>query len=261
LQKTYGRRAGKQSDRSKSEHRMKRQLWSLVVILSMASSTSLAAGTQTFIELDGETTRVYFNDGDTFKVLSGPLKGKRSRLNGFNTLESYGPVHKWGTFSKKELLSNANEATQLVRKGGWHCKSEDSVDIYGRLLSTCTDMALALLEKGLAHAMNVSEEPADDALVAKQQEAIKAKRGMWSKGVPAYIVTSLHSVNEKDGQEQTYNRAVSTADGHSFMMVHKEAYSDCEEVCYSPDKQSEASCMVYVKFENRYGPRRPSCLR
>ena len=75
-------------------------LSSLFVFLSL---TSFEASASTQIILNGEKTAVYFNDGDTFKVLSGPLKGKRSRLYGYNTLEAYGPVHRWGSFSKKEL--------------------------------------------------------------------------------------------------------------------------------------------------------------
>lgn len=239
---------------------MKRPFWSLFLFMAIVGSTSVTAGTNTFIELNGENTRVYFNDGDTFKILSGPLTGKRSRLSGFNTLESYGPVHRWGTFTKKELLANADEATELVRRGGWHCKSEKSVDTYGRLLSTCTDMAVALIERGLAHAMSVSDKPAPSVLVKKQEEAIKGKRGMWSKGVPAYVVTSLHSIDEDNSHRETYNRAVSTADGSSFMVMHKDSYEDCQEVCFAPKDEVE-SCMIYVKFDNRYGPRKASCLK
>jgi micrococcal nuclease len=239
---------------------MKYQLCSLFVLSALSVATpTLAARTQ--IELNGELTQVYFNDGDTFRVSEGPLKGKSSRLHGYNTLESYGPIHRWGTFSRQELFQNANDATQLARKGGWHCKTENSVDTYGRLLTTCQDLALELIGEGLAHAMSVTDQPADAALVQKQQEAILARRGMWSKGVPAYVVSSLHSVDEGKNQGETYNRAVSTEDGHSFLMMHKSSYKDCEEVCYAPTSGSEASCMLYVKFENRYGPKRPSCLR
>lgn len=240
---------------------MKMQLWSVALFLAVVVSTPSGARTATKIELNGEITQVYFNDGDTFKVLSGPLKGKRSRLHGFNTLESYGPVHKWGAFSPLDLLENADEATKLVQKGGWHCTSENSVDTYGRLLSRCDDMAVALLEKGLAHVMSVSEEPADAQLVAAQVGAIKAKRGMWAKGVPAFVVSSAHSLDEEKTQQETYNRAVSTVDGSSILVKHKNSYKDCESVCFTPDALSESSCMIYVKFENRYGPKRPSCLR
>jgi len=125
-------------------------LSSLFVFLSL---TSFGASASTEIILNGEKTAVYFNDGDTFKVLSGPLKGKRSRLYGYNTLEAYGPVHRWGSFSKKELQRIADEGTEIAQSGTWHCTSEDTLDTYGRMLSTCMDLAEALISSGTAHVM------------------------------------------------------------------------------------------------------------
>lgn len=220
-----------------------------------------AASASTDIILNGKKTAVYFNDGDSFKVLSGPLKGKRSRLHGYNTLEAHGPVHRWGSFTRMELLNIANEGTKMAQRGGWHCKSDDSVDTYGRMLATCNDLASALISDGIAHVMSINKEPGDTKLVALQQKAIKEKRGMWAKGVPAYVLSSLHSIEEKDDQEKVYNRAVSTLDGHSELLMHQNAYQDCEEVCYAPTQNDLASCMIYVRFENRYGRTRASCLK
>ena len=57
--------------------------------------------------LNGVPTPVFFNDGDSFRILEGPLKGTKARLAGFNTLESYGPVHQWGGWHAKELYAIA----------------------------------------------------------------------------------------------------------------------------------------------------------
>jgi len=84
---------------------------------------------------------------------------------------------------------------------------------------------------------------------------------MWAKGTPAFILSSLHSADEKEDGSEVYNRAVSTLDGHSELILHRNAYEDCEEVCYAPTQADLASCMIYVKFENRYGSTQASCLR
>lgn len=213
------------------------------------------------ITLNGEETTVYFNDGDTFKVLSGPLKGKSSRLNGFNTLEAYGPVHHWGSFTTKDLQRIADAGTKVAQKGGWHCTTDGSVDTYKRILSTCSDLGAKLVSTGLAHVLSVTKEPGDAALVKLQRKAIQDKKGMWAKGTPAFILSSLHSADEKDDGSEVYNRAVSTLDGHSELIRHHNAYEDCEEVCYAPTQGDLASCMIYVKFENRYGSNRATCLK
>ncbi len=55
---------------------------------------------------------------------------------------------------------------------------------------------------------------------------------MWAKGIPTYILTSLHSAAE--GHENNYNRLVNTVDGHSKQWHHQNAYDECENVCYQP---------------------------
>ena len=42
---------------------------------------------------------------------------------------------------------------------------------------------------------------ADAELVATQAEAIAAKRGMWSHGVPSYVLSSLHATSEGGGKD------------------------------------------------------------
>jgi endonuclease YncB( thermonuclease family) len=216
------------------------------------------------IELNGEPTKVYFNDGDTFKVLTGPLTGAKSRLVGYNTLETWGPVHRWGDFRAVELFDNANQATKVARRGGWHCTTDLSPDTYGRILSLCTDLGVELIKKGLAHAMSATREPAIAPFVNAQHEAMAARTGMWEKGIPEYILTSTHSRDEKEGQRTTYDRFVSTQDGHSELAKHSNNYADCEEVCYAPrgaSRDGMLSCMTFVRYENRYGPTKASCLK
>ena len=55
----------------------------------------------TRVFLNGAPAPVYFNDGDTFRVLGGRFSGMRARLAGFNTLESYGNVPRVGLLDPK----------------------------------------------------------------------------------------------------------------------------------------------------------------
>jgi len=225
--------------------------------------------TQVF--LNGIETSVYFNDGDTFRVLEGPLKGSSARLVGFNSLESYGPVHQWGDWTTAELHENSKQATANARQGTWHCSTDSSKDTYGRFLADCKDLALDQVSKGLAHIMTVTSEPAEAYLVEAQQKAIANKVGFWSKGTPDFILTSAHSLDEFSPIEQaklnvlstknSYDRFVSTTDGHSVVINHRNRYQRCEVVSYAPVEQRGASTMVYVDFKYRFGRNRAECLR
>ena len=73
--------------------------------------STAAAEPETLVILNKKATPVYFNDGDTFRALAGPFAGPSNRLAGFNTLESYGSVHRWGKFEAKELYNLAKIAT------------------------------------------------------------------------------------------------------------------------------------------------------
>lgn len=208
-----------------------------------------------YISLNGVRTKVFFNDGDTFKVLEGPYKGSRSRIVGFNTLETYGPIHAFAGNDKSHLLKLANNATKVCRKNYWSCTMLKKEDVYGRLLTQCDDLALSLLSKGLAHVYSINSNGAKKKYVDTQQIAQKNLIGMWSKGVPEYIITSLHSADE--GYDNNYNRLVSTNDGHSKKWYHKESYKLCQEVCIAESK----SCMTHVPYKKRYGNHRAECLK
>jgi endonuclease YncB( thermonuclease family) len=181
--------------------------------------------------LNGVPTPVFFNDGDSWRVMSGPLEGTRARLAGYNTLESFGPVHRWGTWHPYELYINAKMATLNARRGVWHCTSDLSRDGYGRILWHCPDLALDQIRKGLAHAMNVDDQPARAEYVAAQALAMAEHRGMWAHGAPDFVMTSAHSATEDPSREWHYNRMVSTRYGHSESIRHHETYPECQFVC------------------------------
>ena len=88
------------------------------------------AGARAMVKVNGTPSPVYFNDGDSFRVLEGKYTGTKGRLAGFNTLESHGPVHRWGKWTAKELYINAKMATRNAERGSWACQSEGEKDIY-----------------------------------------------------------------------------------------------------------------------------------
>ncbi len=228
-------------------------VWLVVSSLLIASASQAKPATRVF--LNGTESTVYFNDGDSFQVLEGPLRGTKARLSGFNTLESFGPAHRWGTWDPHELYTIAKEAALNARRGTWHCNSDMAKDGYGRILWHCEDLILDDIRKGLAHAMTVTAEPAPAKQLELQKLAQAEKLGMWAKGIPPFILTSLHSADEGAGAE-TYNRLISTADGHTEKWKHQDDYKDCQWVCHP-----SGACMLYVGFQRRYGANQAECLK
>ena len=207
------------------------------------------------INLDGVRTRVRWSDGDSFKFLDGPNKGSGVRLGRYNTLESYGPAHRWGEWTAKELYDIAKSSKYLAAQEVWDCTTAGEKDGYGRLLVDCPDAALRMVEVGHAHAFYLEGEVPED-LLAAQRKAQKKGLGMWAKGVPEVLITSLHSAAErKDGS--AYNRRADTRTGISTVREHTDTYETCQEVC---EEGETGSCMVYVPFENRYR-NKPDCLK
>lgn len=212
-----------------------------------------------FITLNGERTQVRWTDGDSFSIKDGPRKGMSTRLMGYNTLEAYGPVHQWGEWTAQELYALAKSSSQVAASQEWRCSADGAVDGYKRLLVKCEGLAAEMARAGHALAYAVDGEKADPAVLAAQQEAIAAKRGMWARGSTNGVITSLHSVGE-DGHEQreAYNRVVDTRTGQALKRKHTDRYESCQTVCLETDGQR--SCMVYVPFRHRYRGQ-PDCLR
>jgi micrococcal nuclease len=185
----------------------------------------------TLVFVDGRPAATYFNDGDTFEIVSGAAKGRRVRIAGVNTLEAYGPVHRWPGFSASELLTLAKMAALAARRGRWHCALAGRPrDAYGRTLAECSDLAEALVGSGLAHVF-VPSGSAPLPLLAAQRAAIAAHRGMWAHGAPPRLLTSLHSRSERWGRGHAYDRVVSTLDGVASERPHRRRYAICETVC------------------------------
>jgi endonuclease YncB( thermonuclease family) len=211
---------------------------------------SEAAEARSKVILDGKPVAVHFNDGDSFRVIGGTANGTKARLMGFNTLESYGPVHSWGGWTEKEMYVLAKMATLNARRGVWECFSQGDVDTYGRSLIWCPGLAEDQIRKGLAHVMTVTDDPGDPMLVAAQEDAIANRRGIWAHGVPEFVLTSLHSVDESVGRKdraRNYNRLVSSADGHSVKWKHQDAYNECDKVCHKTYRVDEAKVDAVAK--------------
>ena len=204
-------------------------LATLLAVLVMTKN--VAAEPAAKVSLNGKSVGVFFNDGDSFRVLKGRNKGAKARLAGFNTLETHGAVHQWGTWTVRELYHLAKMATLHARNGSWSCESDGKTDTYGRLLAWCQTLAVDQVRLGYAHAMSIDDSPARPEVLEAQAEAIAAKRGMWAHGVPEFVLTSLHSAEEDVEGRGTYNRLVSTADGHSIKWKHNNTYKECSNVC------------------------------
>ncbi len=146
------------------------------------------------ILLGGERTEVRWTDGDTFRITAGPRRGTRVRLAGVNALETFGPVHRLGGMSGKELLAIARSTAALAAASEWTCETGGKLDAYGRLLASCPGAALALVRAG--HAMVLAiDAPPEPALLEAQREAQRASAGMWARGAPPLVPTSLHSAD------------------------------------------------------------------
>ncbi|MDH5490471.1 MAG: thermonuclease family protein [Myxococcales bacterium] len=223
-------------------------LFLLALALMVAPSPHASASARTRVFLDGQAIPVYMSDGDTFRILEGPYAGTNSRLAGFNALESYGPVHSWGQWHPYELWINAKMATLSGRRGVWHCTTEGERDTYGRLLVHCLDLAVDQIRRGYAHALQIDDTPSAPELLRAQQEAIRARRGMWAHGVPSFVLTSLHSASEDPSRDFHYNRMVSTRDGHSESYRHRETYQECQTVCATEIRADEARVLEVARL-------------
>lgn len=205
--------------------------------------------------VDNERVAVAWNDGDSFGFLDGKYVGQRVRLMGYNALESYGPVHAWGDWKPMELYELTKASTRYARSKVWHCQWDGNKDGYGRMLVLCPDLVAGMVAEGFGHVYAI-RPPVDEGLLKLQAAAMAAKRGMWAKGVPEGLVTSLHSISEDGGsKEKTYDRVIDTHTGLSSEIHHGQAYGACQKICHS------GSCLVYVPFKKRYGAERADCLR
>lgn len=245
-----------------------RNLWDFKgVLLALLSVGLLVWGSpaeakpKPTVTLDGETIEVYWNDGDSFRVSSRSHKGLKVRIGGYNTLENHGPVHQWGRWTKGQLLHLAYQAKDVANGHKWACfrvlkDGKPQKDHYGRTLIECPDLATELIEAGLAHVFAFAPDDVDPIQLEKQLRAQKEGVGMWALGVPAGIVTSAHSADEKPNEKEwrAYNRTANTRTGLMSKVEHDSVYPECTDVCF------QGSCLLYVPFKRRYGNDRAPCL-
>lgn len=239
------------------------------LVLTLAASTPAALAREKKsksgkiqIILDGTPETVNFNDGDSFRILDGPRKGQKARLVGYNTLEAYGPVHFWGDANGWDLYRVNERDIDIAREGDWECESLGSADGYGRILVLCPELRRRLIAEGVAHVYAYGDEEPDPELVELMLKAQSERRGMWKFGIPRAIVTSVHSIDEKDpddplaeDRKESYNRLADTRTGKTFAVKHDKVFKPCDVFCHS------GSCMLYVPFDKRFGDERPECLR
>lgn len=221
------------------------------------------------VVLNGTRVAVRWTDGDSFNIQEGEHKGTGTRLVGYNTLEAYGPVHSWGAWSERELFELAKRSSTVAASQEWDCTTDFKRDGYKRLLINCPKLAVEMARQGHGLAYAVDGEKPNPEVLAAQQDAMKAKRGMWEKGTTTGVITSLHSVGE-DGDEEdaeAYNRVVDTRTGMALKRKHANRYGTCEKVCETTGADGDAgaspeqqSCMVYVPFKKRYRGQ-PDCLK
>jgi micrococcal nuclease len=210
------------------------------------------------IVLNGERTQVHWSDGDSFDILSGPYKGQGTRLQGYNTLESYGPVHRWGSWTREELYTLTKGDSAICASQVWECTTNGEPDAYNRLLVKCPKLALEMVKRGRGLAYSVKGPP-DPVVLDAMHQAQKAGRGLWEKGVPKHLITSLHSFAENQGTKYktSSNRLLNTYTGEAPLWKHTDNYELCQEVCIPAE--GSFSCMVYVPYQQRYA-NQPPCL-
>lgn len=214
---------------------------------------------QGVLTLNGVRTEVHWSDGDSFKVKSGEFAGRGTRLVGFNTLEKYGPVHRWGDWTPEALYQLAKDAGPFAAAGTWTCTTDGKADGYGRLLVLCPDLAVEMVRQGYAMAYAVEGGAPVEGTLDAQAEAMAQRRGIWAKGHVHGVVTSLHSLGEDGSKDaQAYNRVLDTRTGLALKRAHTKRYATCEWACEVTD--GETSCMRYVPFAIRYR-HKPDCLK
>lgn len=221
-------------------------LWALAGLLMGGSRPTSA------VELDGVRAQVRWSDGDSFEILTGSYQDSRVRLMGYNTLESYGPVHQWGDWRPEQLYFQALRASEAAASKTWKCTVAPKRDRYNRLLVRCDDLILHMVREGQGHVYEVQATPKAEVLAA-QRQAIAEGKGIWKYGAPEGILTSVHSLDEGT-DKTTYNRVCSLATGLAQKFSHSNTYGSCNKVC------AQGSCMLYVPFKSRYGDARPTCL-
>lgn len=228
-------------------------LCSSLLSLHGASAGEGEPGSPGQITLNGKLHQVTWSDGDTLTIDSGRRKGKTARLVGYNTLESYGPVHRWGEWTRPELEKLATQGRLEAAERRWDCQLKGKKDTYGRLLLDCPDARRQLIERGLAHIFAYDSEPDPDDLEAQRHARVE-RLGIWEKGRPEHIVTNVAA----DDEGRVFLRIVNTRTGKTERKHQREDYEPCDEICHGPEVSG--SCMLFIPYEQRY-EKQPACIK
>lgn len=121
------------------------------------------------------------SDGDTISVLASNKRQYKIRLQGIDAPEKAQP---YGQKCKEDLMTQAINLTADVEA--------HKLDRYGRVLGKVTiegkDIALTQIQNGCGwhYTAYAKEQSADDqtAYAAAEQQARKAKRGLWKEKQP-----------------------------------------------------------------------------
>src|SRR5882757_1640206 len=97
---------------------------SLALVLAGSNVHHKKHNAEGAIVLNDDRTAVNWTDGDSFKIQDGKFKGAGTRLQGYNTLEAYGPVHRWGEWSAQELFELAEESAPHAAMKTWECTTD-----------------------------------------------------------------------------------------------------------------------------------------
>ena len=193
-------------------------------------STLLVESQGSSVLLDGQKIQVRWDDGDTFKG-KHPETGKKisARLAGYNTLESYGPVHQWGEWSSEELYLLAKEAGRFASAKEWSCSDTGKEEA----MAVCWLIAPIFAGRFWIPGWPIHFQSV--LLPVKQilphsKLPLENKSGIWAKGVPKLLLTSLHSQDEKPDQD-AYNRSCVVNTGQCDKVTHTNTYTECQLVC------------------------------
>ena len=158
-----------------------------------------------------------------------------------------------GDWTEKELCAFAKESGDLPPETVWECADTKKGGGYGRVLVDCPGLRQAMLKNGYAHPFSIGG-PAPEADMQALRLGIENKAGIWAKGAPKSLITSLHSQDEKPDKE-VYNRVCDLTTGECAERIHSDVYETCQKVCV------DDSCMTYVPYKVRYGDNRAECIR
>ena len=204
------------------------------------------------IILDGKIVASTWLDGDTVRLQLDDTKKVTARLAGFNTLESYAAVHKWGAWTPNQLIDIARQATLRTKSETWHCKTLPGSGGYRRIKIDCPQLRHSLLRSGLAHVFTIGAK-VDPTNLQTQNFAKSHGLGMWAKGVPSIIITHVRSKATPSPQERIYDTHVSTQTGEVQFRNHTLTYSPCQFVC------TASSCFQFIPKHSRYHANPKTC--